>query len=92
MLDQPSADGIPEGEPSAIKDGLSNIDKDMAGTHHSKLNQDDVNLLSSLLDISKDDRKRNLHADQENELIKSSEDHFHKAQYSHISLKILKRT
>ena len=35
MLDQPSIDGILEGGPSAIKDGPSNIDKDITGTHHS---------------------------------------------------------
>ena len=34
MLDQPSIDGIPEGEPFAIKDRSSNIDKAMTGTHH----------------------------------------------------------
>ena len=36
MLDQLSIDGIPEGEHSAIKDGSSNINKEMIGTHHSK--------------------------------------------------------
>ena len=34
MLDQPIIDGIPEGEPFAIKDRSSNIDKAMTGTHH----------------------------------------------------------
>ena len=92
ILDQLSIAGIPEGEPSVIKDDPSNIDEDMTGTHHSKINQDDLNLLSSLLDILKDDRKRHLDADQENKVIKSSEDRFQKAQCSHILSKILKRT
>ena len=76
MSDQPSIDGIPEGEPSAIKGGLSNIEEDMTGTYHSKINQDDVNLLSSLQDISNDNRKRCFHTDHKNS--------FKKAHYSHI--------
>ena len=46
VIDQPSIEGIPEGEPSAIKGGSSNIDKDMTGRHLSKISQDDVHLLS----------------------------------------------
>ena len=65
MIDQPRIEGIPEGDPSAIKNGSSNSDEDMAGTHHSKINQDDVNLLSSLLEIPRDDRKIQYYADQE---------------------------
>ena len=91
MIDQPRIEGIPEGQPSAIKDGLSNSDKDMTKTHNSKINQNDVNLLSSLLDIPKDDRKTQYCADRENEVIKTSEDCFHKAEGSLILTRTLKR-
>ena len=87
MRDQPSIEVIPEGKLSAIKDGSSNSDKDMTGTHQSIINQDDANLLTSLLDIQKDDRKRHFCADQENEVIKTPEECLHKAQRSLISQK-----
>ena len=51
MLYQPHIEGIPEGEPSVIKDKSFNSEEDIIRTHHSALNQDDVNLLSPLLDI-----------------------------------------
>ena len=79
MIDQPRIKVILGGDLSAIKDRLFNSDEDTTRTHHSKMNKNDVNLLSSLLDIPKDDRKRHLYANQENEVIKTSEDRFHKA-------------
>ena len=46
-------------------------------------------------DVSKEeataDRKRDLDVDPENEVTKSAEDHFRKAEYTHIPTKILKR-
>ena len=57
MSDLPHVEGVPEGEPSAIKDTSFESDKDITRTHHSTLNQDDVNLLSPLLDIPMEDRK-----------------------------------
>jgi hypothetical protein len=92
MEDQPSTKGIPEGEPSVIKDGLSNSDEDMTGTHQSIMNQDDANLITSLLDTQKDDRKRHFCADQENEVIKTPEECLHKAPSSPTWKKIPKRT
>ena len=79
MIDQPRMEGIPEGERSAIKDGSSNSDEDMTRIHHSIIDQDDVNLLSPLLEISTKDRKRQYDADLENEIINTPEDRFHKA-------------
>ena len=95
ILDPPRIDGILEREPSAIKDGLSNIDEDMTETQHSKINQDDATLILSLLDTSNkeapSDRKI-YHTNQENEVTTSTEDCFRKAECSHIQTKILKRT
>ena len=95
ILDQPSIDGVPEGEPSAINAGLSNIDEDTNETHHSRINQDDTILLLSLLDTSREeatpDRKR-YHTNHANEVTKSTKDCFCKSEYSHIQTKILKRT
>ena len=51
-LDPQRINSIPEGEPSAIEHGSSNIDKDMTEPHHSKMNQDDATLILSLLDTS----------------------------------------
>jgi hypothetical protein len=33
-----------QGEPSAIKDGLSSIDEEISESHYSKLDQDDTTL------------------------------------------------
>ena len=59
----------------------------MTRTHHSTVKQDGVNLLSPLLDISKEDRKKQYDADLENEVTKTSEDCFHNAEGSLILTK-----
>ena len=87
MIDQPHIAGIPEGGPSVIKDGSSNSDEDIARTRHSTVHQDDVNLLSPLLDIPTEDRKRQYDTDLANEVINTSKDHFHKAKDSPIFTK-----
>ena len=60
----------------------------MTESHYSEVNQGDAILILSLLDVSKEeetvDRKRNLHVDLENKVTKLAEDHFCKAEYSHI--------
>ena len=87
VLDQPHIRGVPEGEPSVIKDGLFNSDEDITRTQHSTPNQDDINLLSPLLDIPMEDRKRQHDANLANEVINTSEDRFHNAEGSPISTK-----
>ena len=96
MLEPPRVDGIPEGEPSAIKDGSSNIDKNMSESHHCKINQDDATFVLSLLDDSKEDvttdRKRQLHVDPNNGVTKSFKECIRKADCNHNAIKILKIT
>ena len=86
-----SIDNILDPPRSDVKDGSSNIDKEMSESHYSEVNQDDGTLILSLLDDSKEeataDRKRNLHVDPKSEVTKSAKDHFRKAEYSHISSK-----
>ena len=91
MIDQPHIESIPGGEPSIIKDGLSNSDKDITRTHYSTINWDDVNLLSPLLDIPTEDRNIQYDVDLANEVFNISEDCFHKAEGSPIFTKRLKR-
>ena len=68
----------------------------MTEPHYSNVNQDDANLILSLLDTPKEedttDRKQHLHADLEHKVTNSSKDRLHKAECSHIQPKILKRT
>ena len=54
ILDPLRIDGITEGKPSAIEDGLSNIDKEMSESHYLQVNQDDATLLLSMLENSKE--------------------------------------
>ena len=91
MLDLPHVELVPEAEASAIKDESFNSDEDITRTHHSTLNQDDVNLLSPFLDIPTEDKKRQYDANLANEVINTSEDRFHNAEGSPISTKILRR-
>ena len=42
ILDLDRINGIPAGEPSAIKDGLSNIDEEMPESHYSESDQEDT--------------------------------------------------
>ena len=70
MADPPHIEGVPEGEPFAIQDDLFNSDKDTTRSHHSTLNQDDVNLLSQLLLVPTEDRKRQYDKDLPNEVAK----------------------
>ena len=95
-LDPSRIDGIPTGEPSAINDESSNIDKEVSESHHSEVNQEDITLLLSMLDESKEegttDRKRDLRVEPEKEVTQSTKDRFCKAEYSRIQPKILKRT
>jgi hypothetical protein len=95
ILAPPRIDGIPEGGPLVIEVRLSNIYKEMSESHYSEVNQDDATLILSMLDDSKEeammDRKRDLHADPENEVTKSTKDCFCKPEYSHIQTKILKK-
>ena len=90
MLDLPHVEGVPEGESSAIKDESFDSDEDIPRTHHSTLNQDDVNLLSPLLDIPTEDRKRQYDVGLANEVINTSKDRFHNAEGSPILTKVLK--
>ena len=85
MLDLPHVEGVPEGEPSAIKDTSFESDKDITRTHHSTLKQDDVKLPSPLLDIPMEDRKIQYDADLANKVINTSKDRFHNAEGSPIS-------
>ena len=91
ILDPPRIGGIPEGEPLTIKDGPSNIDNEISESHYSELDKYDATLRLSMLDNLKKeattDRKRNLHVDLENKVTKLAEDHFCKAEYSHIQTK-----
>ena len=87
----PHLEGVPKGEPSAIQYELFDSDEDITRPHYSSLNQEDVNLLSPLLDIPTEDRKRQYHADLTNKVVKTSEDRFHNAEGSPIFAKILKR-
>ena len=78
MRDPPRIDSIPEGEPSAIGDGSSNIDEDVSESHHSKINQDNETLILSLLNAHKEeetaDSKIQLHVDLDTGLTKSSKE------------------
>ena len=74
MVDLPHVEGVSKGEPCAIQDELFDSDKDMIKPHHSTLNQDDVNLLSPLLDIPTKDRKIHYDENPTNEVVNTSED------------------
>ena len=85
MVDLPHVEGVPGGELSAIKDESFDSDKDITRTHHSTLTQDDVNLLSQLLDVPTEDRKRQYDKDLTNEVVKTSDNRFTNAEESPIS-------
>ena len=91
MINQPQIEDIPEQEPSVIKDRSSNSDKDTTRTHHLTINQVDVNLLSPLLDIPTEDRRRQYDTNLANKVINTSKDRFRKAKCDTIFTKILKR-
>ena len=73
-----------EGRPSAIQDESFDSNEDITRTHHSTLNQDDVNHPSPLLDIPTEDRNRQHDGDVTNEVAKTPEDRFHNSEGSPI--------
>ena len=90
MADPPHVEDVPAGEPSAIQDESFDSNKDTTRPHHSTLNQDDANLLSQLLNVPMEDRKRQ-YEDLTNEVVKTSDNRFNNAEGSPISSKRLKR-
>ena len=82
----PHIEGVPAGEPSAIRE--ESFDKDEPT--NSTINQDDVNLLSELLAVPTEDRKRKYDEDLTNGVVKTSDDRFNNVEGSPIFSKILK--
>jgi len=74
----PHREGVPAGEPSAIQEESFNSNEPT----NSTLNLDDVNLLSELLAVPTEDRKRQHDEDLTNEVAKTSDDRFNKVEGS----------
>ena len=76
----PHREGVPTGEPSAIREESS-----------STINEDDANLILELIVVPTEDRKRQHNEDLTNEVDKISDDRFNKAEGSPIFSKISKK-
>ena len=81
----PHREGVPTGEPSAIQEKSSNSNEPT----NSTLNQD-INILSELLAVPTEDRKRQHDKDLANKVAKTSDDRFNNVEGSPIFSKIPK--
>ena len=82
----PRMEGVPAGEPSAIQEESF----DSYEPTNSTLNQDDVNILSELLAVPTEDRKRQYDEDLTNKVAKTSDDWINNVDRSPIFSKLPK--